>query len=145
MSIEIAAAVQSRLAVDNSAAESCQVFATSLETALTNWHRNVERLDGLTSAFVMSVQQTKIESDEMLSERSKLARVSIEQLQHQLQSDMTSAIERQQADLSQLGEQMVSARSISKDLLEQLVALQSRLITNSSLQLQNGNTIQGES
>ncbi len=145
MSIEIAAAVQSRLAVDNSAAESCQVFATSLETALTNWHRNVERLDGLTSAFVMSVQQTKIESDEMLSERSKLARVSIEQLQHQLQSDMTSAIERQQADLSQLSEQMVSARSISKDLLEQLVALQSRLITNSSLQLQNGNTIQGES
>jgi hypothetical protein len=143
LAIEIAEAVQNRLTVDASAAESCRVFASALETALTNWNRNVERLDSLTTAFVTSVQQAKLESDDVLAERSQLARLSIEQLGQQLQDDLAIAIQRQQAALSQLGEPMLSAKSISQDLLQQLYALQSRVAAISALEPQNGNSAEG--
>ena len=143
LAIEIAEAVQNRLTVDASAAESCRVLASALETALTNWNRNVERLDSLTTAFVTSVQQAKLESDDVLAERSQLARLSIEQLGQQLQDDLASAIQRQHAALSQLGEPMLSAKSISQDLLQQLYALQSRVAAISALEPQNGNSAEG--
>jgi hypothetical protein len=143
LAIEIAEAVQSRLFVDDSAAESCRVFASALETALTNWNRNVERLDGLTTAFVTSVQQAKLESDAVLAERSQLARLSIEQLGQQLQGDLADAIQRQQAALSQLGEPMLSAKAISKDLLQQLYDLQSRVAAIGALAPKEGENTEG--
>ncbi|PZV22240.1 MAG: hypothetical protein DCF18_10210 [Cyanobium sp.] len=143
LAIEIAEAVQSRLTIDGSVAESCQVFASALETALTNWNRNVERLDGLTTAFVTSVQQAKMESDEVLAERSQMARLKIEQLGQQLQGDLASAIQRQQAALSQLGEPMLSAKAISQDLLQQLYHLQTRVASISALEPHNDNRAEG--
>lgn len=143
LAMEIAEAVQSRLTVDESAAESCRVFASALETALANWNRNVERLDGLTAAFVASVQQAKLESDGVLAERSQLARLSVEQLGQQLQGDLSQAIQRQQAALAQLGEPMLSAKAISQDLLQQLYALQSRVAAISALEPRNGNQVEG--
>jgi hypothetical protein len=145
LAIEIAEAVQSRLTTDGSVAESCQVFASALEIALTNWNRNVERLDGLTTAFVTSVQQAKMESDEVLAERSQMARLKIEQLGQQLQGDLASAIQRQQAALSQLGEPMLSAKAISQDLLQQLYHLQTRVASISALEPHNDNRAEGGS
>lgn len=145
LAIEIAEAVQSRLTVDKSASESCQVFASSLETALSNWNRNVERLDTLSAAFVTSVQQSKKESDDVLAERSQLAQLSIGRLEEQLQSDLTSAIQRQQVVLSQMGEQMFSARTISQDLIQQLDILQSRVTSMCTLEPQDGRRTEGAS
>ena len=145
LAIQVAEAVQSRLAVDSSAAESCKIFTSALETAFTNWNRNAERLDGLSAAFVASVQQSKLEGDDLLAERSQLARRSIEQLEQQLQSDLTNAIQLQEAALSDMGQQMYTAKSISEDLLQQLNNLQSNIAANSALELRTGNSIEGDS
>jgi len=145
LAIQVAEAVQSRLAVDSSAVESCKIFTSALETALTNWNRNAERLDGLSAAFVASVQQSKLEGDDLLAERSQLARHSIEQLEQQLQSDLTNAIQLQEVALSEMGQQMSTAKSISEDLLQQLNDLQSNMAANSALERRTGNSIEGGS
>ena len=137
LAIQVAESVQSRLAVDSSSAESCKVFASSLEIALSNWNRNVERLDGLTEAFVASVQQSKLEGEDILAERRELARQNIELLEDQLQGDLNIAIQHQQAVLSNMGEQMAAARNVSEALVKQLDGLQYRLTGNSSLASQN--------
>jgi hypothetical protein len=137
LALQVAESVQSRLAVDSSSAESCKVFASSLETALSNWNRNVERLDGLTEAFVATVQQSKLEGEDMLAERRELARQNIELLEDQLQGDLNIAIQHQQAVLSNMGEQMTAARNVSEALVKQLDGLQYRLTSNSSLASQN--------
>ena len=144
LAIQVAESVQSRLAVDSSSAESCKVFASSLETALSNWNRNVERLDGLTEAFVASVQQSKLEGEEMLAERRELVRQNIVLLEDQLQSDLNIAIQHQHTVLSNMGEQMVAARNVSEALVKQLDGLQYRLTANNSLAIQNtGDTERG--
>jgi hypothetical protein len=127
LAIAIAETVQSRLTSDRSVAESCQVFASGLESALSNWNRNVERLDGLTAAYVNSLQQAKREDEQMLVERSKLARQSIEQLGQQLQQDLLAAIEVQRTAMAQLGAPAIEAKALSEQLLQQLQVLQARL------------------
>jgi len=142
LAIQVAESVQSRLAVDSSSAESCKVFASSLEIALSNWNRNVERLDGLTEAFVASVQQSKLEGEEMLAERRELIHQNIGLLEDQLQGDLNSAIQHQQTVLSQMGEQMLNAKNISEVLAQELDDLQYRLTGNSSLASQNSNKME---
>ncbi len=143
LALEVAESVRSRLATDASVAESCQVFADGLETALSNWNRNVVRLDELTSAFVTTVQNAKIEDEAVLAERSKHARETIEQLRNQLQGDLGAAIETQRAALDQLSEPAHAAQSLSQELLQQLLALQSRLLSLDSLARQNGRGVEG--
>jgi hypothetical protein len=142
LAIQVAESVQSRLAVDSSSAESCKVFASSLEIALSNWNRNVERLDGLTEAFVASVQQSKLEGEEKLAERRELIHQNIGLLEDQLQGDLNSAIQQQQTVLSQMGEQLLNAKNISEVLAQELDDLQYRLTGNSSLASQNSNKME---
>ncbi len=128
LALEVAESVRARLATDASMAESCQVFASALETALSNWNRNVVRLDDLTSAFVTTVQNAKLEDDSLLAERSKQARETIEQLCNQLQRDLGAAIDTQRSALDQLDQPTRNAQDLSQGLIQLLMDLESRLL-----------------
>lgn len=131
LTLEVAESVRSRLATDASAAESFQVFASALETALSNWNLNAERLHGLTTDFVSAVKQAKLEDEQILADRSKVASEAIEtlgrDLRRQLQDDLGAAIEAQRLALVELGEPARSAQALSQQLLQQLMELQKRL------------------
>ncbi|MBC1260292.1 hypothetical protein FQK07_03245 [Synechococcus sp. BSF8S] len=133
LALEVAESVRARLAADASVAESCQVFASALETALSNWNRNVVRLDDLTSAFVTTVQNAKLEDDALLAERSKHARETIEQLTNQLQQDLGAAIDTQRSALAQLDQPTLYAQNLSQGLVQLLGDLESRLLNLASL------------
>ena len=128
LALEVAESVRARLATDASMAESCQVFASALETALSNWNRSVVRLDDLTSAFVTTVQNAKLEDDSLLAERSKQARETIEQLRNQLQRDLGAAIDTQRSALDQLDQPTRNAQDLSQGLIQLLMDLESRLL-----------------
>lgn len=143
LALEVAESVRARLATDASVAESCQVFASALETALSNWNRNVVRLDDLTSAFVSTVQNAKLEDDAVLAERSKQARETIEQLRNQLQRDLGTAIDTQRAALAQLDQPTRNARDLSHGLIQLLKDLESRLLNLRSLKETDGRDVDG--
>ncbi len=143
LALEVAESVRARLATDASVAESCQVFASALETALSNWNRNVVRLDDLTSAFVSTVQNAKLEDDAVLAERSKQAGETIEQLRSQLQRDLGTAIDTQRAALAQLDQPTRNARDLSHGLIQLLKDLESRLLNLRSLKETDGRDVDG--
>ena len=93
IAIETATAIQQRLEADSTAVESCQVFASALEAALTNWNRNTERLDSLTLSFVEAVKQAKLEGDQKQLEWTQTARDVIQQFQQKIQKDLSMAID----------------------------------------------------
>ncbi|MGB5136818.1 MAG: hypothetical protein WBN89_16795 [Prochlorococcaceae cyanobacterium] len=138
LALEVAESVRARLATDASVAESCQVFASALETALSNWNRNVVRLDDLTSAFVSTVQNAKLEDDALLAERSKQARETIEQLRNQLQQDLGAAIDTQRSALAQLDQPTRNAQDLSQGLVQLLRDLEARVLNLASLARPNG-------
>lgn len=125
--IETATAIQQRLKADSAAAESCQVFASALESALGNWNRNTERLDSLTISFVEAVKKTKLEGDQELAEWSQAARNIIQQLKQKIQQDLSNAIEEQRQALVSLTEPTESAQSVAQSVLTQLEQLQERI------------------
>ncbi|MCF8140502.1 MAG: hypothetical protein K9J75_05285 [Cyanobium usitatum Tobar12.5m-G36] len=143
LALEVAESVRARLATDASVAESCQVFADALETALSNWNRNVVRLDDLTTAYVSSVQNAKLEDEAVLAERSKQARETIEQLRNQLQSDLGSAIATQRTALAQLDVPTRNASDLSQGLVKSLTDLEARLLSMRSLNQNDGIDIVG--
>lgn len=127
LAIEIATAVQQRLNTDHATAESCRAFALALEVVLNNWNQNVERLNELSAAFIEEVRQSKLESDDILLERSRLAKETIAQLRNQMQNDLSLAIEAQRSALVNLAEPARSAESIAQSLLRQMEQLQARI------------------
>ncbi|MCP9819993.1 hypothetical protein KBZ18_10875, partial [Synechococcus sp. Cruz-9H2] len=143
LALEVAESVRARLATDASVAESCQVFAAALEAALSNWNRNVVRLDDLTSAYVSTVQNAKLEDDAVLAERSKQARETIEQLRNQLQRDLGTAIDTQRTALAQLDQPTRNARDLSHGLIQLLNDLESRLLNLRSLKESDGRDVVG--
>lgn len=138
LALELAGSVSSRLTTDSSVAESCQVFAKALEIALSNWNRNVERLDGLTTAFVASVQGAKLEDEKILAERSQAVGETIKQLSGQLKQDLGDAIKGQHEAIIKLSEPTRYAQSVSQKLITQLAELELRLSAIGVLGLQAG-------
>jgi len=135
LALELAESVRIRLAADSSVAESCQVFASALEVALNNWNRNVERLDGLTTAFVTSVQQAKLEDEQVLAARRKTASETMAQLCSQLKQDLGEAIKGQHEAIVKLSEPTRYAESVSLKLINQLNELELRLASLGILSL----------
>ena len=133
LALEVAESVRSRLATDASTAEACQVFASALETALSNWNRNVIRLNDLTSTYVSTVQHTKREDDADLAERSRQTRETIEQLRNQLQHDLGTAIDTQKAALAGLDQPTHAAEELCRNLVQLITDLESRLLRLGSL------------
>jgi hypothetical protein len=127
LTLELAEAVKGRLAMDTSVAESCQVFANTLETALSNWNSNVERLDGLTAAYVATVRQTKLDDDALLVARSQAAREAVETLRIQLVNEIGAAIEVQKEAIGKISEPAIAAQMLNRDLLLMLEQLHRRL------------------
>ena len=127
LTLELAEAVKGRLAMDTSVAESCQVFANTLETALSNWNSNVERLDGLTAAYVATVRQTKWDDDALLVARSQAAREAVETLRIQLVNEIGAAIEVQKEAIGKISEPAIAAQMLNRDLLLMLEQLHRRL------------------
>ena len=127
LTLELAEAVKGRLAMDTSVAESCQVFANTLETALSNWNSNVERLDGLTAAYVATVRQTKLDDDALLVARSQAAREAVETLRIQLVNEVGAAIEVQKEAIGKISEPAIAAQMLNRDLLLMLEQLHRRL------------------
>lgn len=143
LALEVAELVRARLAADASVAESCQVFADALEIALSNWNRNVVRLDSLTTAYVSSVRNAKLEDEALLAERSQQARETIEQLRNQLESDLGTAIAIQRTALAQLDAPTRNASDLSQGLVKSLTDLESRLLSIRSLYQNDGQDIVG--
>jgi hypothetical protein len=120
LALEISEAVRDRLATDSSTAESCQVFAHALKSALTNWNCNVERLDELNRAFMETLHKSRLEDANAFAERSHATRDLIDQLGNQLREDLAGAIKQQQDAVEKLLVPTTSAKQLSQDLLKQL-------------------------
>jgi hypothetical protein len=127
LTLELAEAVKGRLAMDTSVAESCQVFANTLEGALSNWNTNVERLDSLTAAYVASVREAKADDDALLVARSLAAREAVETLRVQLVDEIGAAIEIQKDAIGKISEPAIAAQMLNQDLLLMLEQLHQRL------------------
>jgi len=127
LTLELAEAVKGRLAMDTSVAESCQVFANTLEGALSNWNTNVERLDSLTAAYVASVREAKADDDALLVARNLAAREAVETLRVQLVDEIGAAIEIQKDAIGKISEPAIAAQMLNQDLLLMLEQLHRRL------------------
>jgi hypothetical protein len=136
LTLELAEAVKGRLAMDTSVAESCQVFANTLEGALSNWNTNVERLDSLTAAYVASVREAKADDDALLVARSLAAREAVETLRVQLVDEIGAAIEIQKDAIGKISEPAIAAQMLNQDLLLMLEQLHRRLESLYNLPIQ---------
>ena len=127
LAIDTASAIQKRLESDSSAAESCEVFASALAAALSNWNRNTNRLDSLTVAYIESMQRTKLEGEQELVERNRVAHEIIDQIQQKIQQDLSQAIEEQRQAVASLAQPTESAQALAQTVLSQIEQLQSRI------------------
>lgn len=124
LAVELAEAVKSRLASDSTVAESCSVFASSLELALSNWRRNVERLDELASSYITSVRESKNQDDVFQDQRNQELGKAIAHFQHQLETDLGAAIDSQRTSLFELIQPTESAQALHQQLLRYLEEIQ---------------------
>jgi hypothetical protein len=127
LAIEAVAAIQERLATDNSTAESCKAFVTALENSLHGWSTNLEQLNALSLGFVESVRKTQLEDNNNILERGRLATETIAQLQEKMLKDLGQSIENQRLRIVALGAPAHSAKSAAENLLTQLEELQRRV------------------
>jgi chromosome segregation ATPase len=127
LSSKIATSLQERLTADASLTNSCQTFASGLETALNNWNRNVERLDLLSSATIDAMRSAIQEDEQTLAIRAKTATEALDNLRHQLQDDLGTAVEQQREAITALGAPARSALELSQGLVARLEALQDSL------------------
>jgi hypothetical protein len=136
LSIDVAEAVRDRLAVDTSAAETCQVFAEALGTALNKWNTTVDQLDGLREHFIQAAingrAEDKISIDELTSQTGDL----IKSIQVSLSTDLGNAIATQREALVQLGDPMNRAQQLTADLIQELETLKARMDQQSTVSSQ---------
>jgi hypothetical protein len=135
LSLQLADSVQKRLAADESMVESCGIFTRSMESALSHWNRNVERLDGLTSAYIKTLMKTKSDDDALLAQRHRATREAIDALHMQLERDIGSAIQAQQDAIGQIHEPAQAAQALSQELLLRLEQMRGRIERISALPL----------
>jgi hypothetical protein len=123
LAIEVAEAIQQRLSTDNAAVESCQVFAATLASVLSNWNANVARLNDLTTSFMDALKNAKNDDEQRLAERSQQLTALIEQLR----SDLSLNLSAQREAIESLGSPTANAQAAAQSLLLQLEQLQSRV------------------
>jgi hypothetical protein len=127
LSIDVAEAVRERLAVDASAAETCQVFAAALGTALDQWNANVNQLDSLRQQFIQAAINGRINDQEKLQEIAGNAQSLISSINSSLSTDLGNAITIQREALGQLSEPMTRAQQLTTDLVQQLEILKAKV------------------
>lgn len=140
LAIEVAEAIQQRLSTDNAAVETCQVFAATLDSVLSNWNTNVERLNDLTASFMEALRNVKNEDDQRLAERAQ----KLTELIEQLRLDLGHSLNTQREAIESLGSPTANAQVAAQNLLLQLEQLQSRVavLLRSSVD-QNNTSISG--
>jgi hypothetical protein len=127
LSIDVAEAVRDRLAVDASAAETCQAFAGALGTALEKWNTNVSQLDALRQQFIQAAINGRNEDQAKLQEIAGTAQALIGSINSGLSTDIGNAITSQREALNQLSEPMTRAEQLTRDLLQQLEMLKTQV------------------
>jgi hypothetical protein len=127
LSIDIAEAVRDRLAVDASAAETCQAFAGALGTALEKWNTNVSQLDSLRQQFIQAAINGRNKDQAKLQEIAGTAQALIGSINSGLSTDIGNAITSQRDALTQLSEPMTRAEQLTRDLLQQLEMLKTQV------------------
>lgn len=127
LSIDVAEAVRDRLAVDASAAETCQAFAGALGTALEKWNTNVSQLDSLRQQFMQAAIHGRNEDQAKLQEIAGTAQALIGSINSGLSTDIGNAITSQRDALTQLSEPMTRAEQLTRDLLQQLEMLKTQV------------------
>jgi hypothetical protein len=127
LSIDVAEAVRDRLAVDASAAETCQAFAGALGTALEKWNTNVSQLDALRQQFIQAAINGRNEDQAKLQEIAGTAQALIGSINSGLSTDIGNAITSQRDALTQLSEPMTRAEQLTRDLLQQLEMLKTQV------------------
>jgi hypothetical protein len=127
LSIDVAEAVRDRLAVDASAAETCQAFAGALGTALEKWNTNVSQLDSLRQQFIQAAIHGRNEDQAKLQEIAGTAQALIGSINLGLSTDIGNAITSQRDALTQLSEPMTRAEQLTRDLLQQLEMLKTQV------------------
>jgi hypothetical protein len=127
LSIDVAEAVRDRLAVDSSAAETCQAFAGALGTALEKWNTNVSQLDSLRQQFIQAAINGRNEDQAKLQEIAGTAWSLIGSINSGLSTDIGNAISSQRESLIQLSEPMTRAEQLTRDLIQQLEMLKTQV------------------
>ena len=127
LSIEVAETVRDRLAVDSSAAETCQAFAGALGTALEKWNANVSQLDSLRQQFIQAAINGRNEDQAKLQEIAGTAQALMTSINSGLSNDIGSAISSQRQALDQLNEPMSRAGQLTRELIEQLEMLKKQV------------------
>jgi len=127
LSIDVAEAVRDRLAVDASAAETCQTFAAALGTALEKWNTNVNQLDSLRQQFIQVAINGRNDDQAKLQEIAGNAQSLISSINSSLSSDLGNAITSQREALGQLSEPMTRAQQLTIDLVQQLEILKAKV------------------
>jgi hypothetical protein len=124
---ELANALEKRLSADASLSNSCQTFTTALETALSNWIRNVERLDLLSSAYIETLRVARQDDEQLRRERAKATGKALHELRQQLQGDLNAAVDKQRTANSQAREPTDLWLQRSQNLLSKLETLQTQI------------------
>lgn len=127
LSIEVAEAVRGRLAIDSSAAETCQAFAVALGTALEKWNTNVSQLDSLRQQFIQAAINGRNEDQEKLQEIAGTAQSLIVSINSGLSNDIGNIITNQRQALDKLSEPITRANQLTRDLIQQLETLKTQV------------------
>ena len=127
LALETAADIRERLSIDNSTSVGLQTFTASLATALSNWNANVEHLNALSLGFIEAVRNAKLEDEEAIIERSRVAGQVISDLKDKLLKDIGSAISEQESFLAQLTPTTASAQQMAGELVVQLELLRQKI------------------
>lgn len=128
LAIETVQSLQTRLNADATLTNTCNTFALALESSLSSWNRNVERLDLLSQTTIEALIHSIHEDDEHLTKRAEAAGMALDTLRHQLNHELASAVERQRAAIAALAEPAHSSLELAKELEICLDNLQNRLI-----------------
>jgi len=127
LSIDVAEAVRERLAIDSSAAETCQAFASALGTALEKWNTNVNQLDSLRQQFIQTAINGRNDDQAKLQEIAGTAQSLISSINASVSTDLGNAITSQREAIGQLSEPMTKAQQLTTDLVQQLEILKAQV------------------
>jgi hypothetical protein len=127
LAIDVAESVRDRLAADTASVETCRVFAAALESALSKWNAEVQRLDSLRSQFIQAAINGRDDDNaEMIILKQKTNEL-IESIQLSIERDIRGSIANQRLALDQLHEPMTVAQRLTSELLQQLEDLKSSI------------------
>lgn len=127
LSIDVAKSVRDRLAVDSSAAETCQAFASGLSTALEKWNTNVSQLDSLRQQFIQEAINGRTDDNETIQKIAHETQELLNSINARLSADLGSAISTQYQAIERLSNPMTKAQQLSADLIQQLESLKAKL------------------